>query len=142
MLEFSSIHLSPTLRAYLRFVIGYILVVPVISFILSYALVLLNSFIGKMKRMKNLSKLRVLCWDCDIEDKEVFNMILNKSDKIHHISSMEMRLRIFRYLEIKTIKTIFSDSEFQIIIDNVDISRIRNKTAQKILLNRSLNKEA
>lgn len=77
--------------------------------------------------MINKRPLRACVWDYDLDENQIYDILINNYDKPKPITREQLILKLFRYLNFEKIETIFSKEELLNIIEAIDINKIRNE---------------
>ena len=79
------------------------------------------------KKMINKRPLQACIWEYDLDENQIYDILINNYNKPKPITREQLIHKLFRYLNFEKIESIFSKDELLDIIESIDINKIRNE---------------
>ena len=88
-----------------------------------------KSMINRFKKTfdsTSISCFEAVCWDYNINAKDVYSILKTKNDKDYPISFDVLRKKVLKYIPVQKIQNVFSKNELKDVFSGINPNTIRN----------------
>ena len=93
----------------------------------------MNLIKGKINDENLIEYLNAVCWDCEINAKDVYYILTTKEHKNYPISFDTLRKKVLKYVSIPKLQEIFSTDDMKEIFAGINPNTLRNPLTKEYI---------